>query len=640
MNILTQFCAGVILTLLIIFYVIQKKIGLSTEKAYWKLLIATAVSIFFDVISLLGIYYHTQLPDFVVDFLCKTYLVTILAIGASSLVYIKADAMLASKRGYTLKENHVLVTAFLGALLIYITPIEYYCDYDSKVMYTYGMSTIVTFVVVFFFLAYTVIVIYTSREVLNPRRMVAVLAWIAVLIITEAIQFFYRDVLLVGFASAMGALALYIKLENPDINLDRESGIFNQHAFVLYIAQLSHKRKNFALVSITFDRWLNRNISFDAMNIAKIDIVKFILRTPDVVAFKNGEDEFLIAFNTASEAADWVKMAQKRFTKGWGVQNSIKLHPEFLFIPETNIIKRPEDMLYLLRYAASYGNEVIDGNITIVDKDMVVMMYDEREQVSLVMNAMENDRVIVFYQPIYSTKEKSFMSAEALVRIRDEAGNIVPPARFVEIAEKNGLIIQLGDIVFRKVCEFLSKNPPEELGVKYIEVNLSIVQCGYEYLADDFIAIMEQYKINPEWINLEITESASTDAKNTLLRNMKKLMDYGVHFSLDDFGTGQSNLNYIVDMPVNIVKFDKSMTNAYFDNGKAKYVMDAAMHMIHGMDLKIVSEGIESKEQFDTMNELGINYIQGYYFSKPLPENEYLEFVKNNAELKQKEGKR
>ena len=206
---------------------------------------------------------------------------------------------------------------------------------------------------------------------------------------------------------------------------------------------------------------------------------------------------------------------------------------------------------------------------------------------------------------------------------------------FIEAAEKNGLIIKLGEMVFEKVCEFLERTAPEELGFDYIEVNLSVVQCAYENLAKDFIKIMDAHHINPSWINLEITESASIDAKNILLKNMKELMDYGVRFSLDDFGTGQSNLNYIVDMPVNIVKFDRNMINSYFNNGKAKYVMDAAMHMIHGMDLKIVSEGIESKHQFETMHELGISYIQGYYFSKPLPEDEFVKFIRNASDVKE-----
>lgn len=167
--------------------------------------------------------------------------------------------------------------------------------------------------------------------------------------------------------------------------------------------------------------------------------------------------------------------------------------------------------------------------------------------------------------------------------------------------------------------------------MNYIEVNLSVVQCNYVNLAEDLIKIMEKYKVDPSYINLEITETASLSAKRILLDNMKSLVKYGVHFALDDFGTGQSNLNYIVDMPVDIVKFDRMMTNSYFENGKAKYVMDAAMQMIHGMNLKIVSEGIETKQQYDAMEHLGINYIQGFYFSKPLPKDQFIAFLEGKT---------
>lgn len=141
---------------------------------------------------------------------------------------------------------------------------------------------------------------------------------------------------------------------------------------------------------------------------------------------------------------------------------------------------------------------------------------------------------------------------------------------------------------------------------------------------------MQKYGIAPERINLEITETVSVETKKVLLDNMNALIRYGVTFSLDDFGTGQSNLNCIVEMPVETVKFDRSMTMSYFENGKEKYVMDAAMRMIHGMKQQIVAEGIEKKEHFDIMNELGIRYVQGYYFSKPLPEAQFLAFLGQN----------
>jgi EAL domain-containing protein (putative c-di-GMP-specific phosphodiesterase class I) len=116
--------------------------------------------------------------------------------------------------------------------------------------------------------------------------------------------------------------------------------------------------------------------------------------------------------------------------------------------------------------------------------------------------------------------------------------------------------------------------------------------------------------------------------RKILLDNMKTLIDYGVSFSLDDFGNGESNLNYIVDFPVEIVKFDKDMTQAYFKNDKAKSVLRAATDMIHGLKLKVVAEGVETEEQLRTLERLGIDYIQGYYFSKPVDSKQYLEFIR------------
>jgi EAL domain-containing protein (putative c-di-GMP-specific phosphodiesterase class I) len=140
--------------------------------------------------------------------------------------------------------------------------------------------------------------------------------------------------------------------------------------------------------------------------------------------------------------------------------------------------------------------------------------------------------------------------------------------------------------------------------------------------------IMKRYNVSPSFINLEITESASIVMRKSLLDNMKALIDYGVSFSLDDFGNGESNLNYIVDLPVEIVKFDKDMTQAYFNNDKAKYVLQAATDMIQGLELKVVAEGVETAEQLRTLERLGIDYIQGYYFSKPVDSKLYIEFLK------------
>ena len=154
-----------------------------------------------------------------------------------------------------------------------------------------------------------------------------------------------------------------------------------------------------------------------------------------------------------------------------------------------------------------------------------------------------------------------------------------------------------------------------------------------ENLAEQLIAITNEYQINPAWINLEITETGVVSARNVLLNNMRKLIDEGFSFSLDDFGKGESNLMYVVEMPVSIVKLDYDISKAYFNTEKAKHVVKAVVGMAHELKLKMVAEGIENEDELRTMQEEGIDYIQGYYYSKPIPGDEFIRFVKQHNNL-------
>ena len=285
-------------------------------------------------------------------------------------------------------------------------------------------------------------------------------------------------------------------------------------------------------------------------------------------------------------------------------------------------------MLSVLKYFRSHCAEPSEDSVVTIDEDSVAKRREHDEMLGTLVRAIKEDRIEVFYQPIYSTKEKKFVSAEALARIRREDGSIIPPGLFIPIAEETGLISEVGEIMFDKTCRFIKEQNLNDYGIQYIEANLSVIQCDSEALANTYISIMQKHHIAPESINLEITESASINTRKTLLENMRRLIDYGVSFSLDDFGSGQSNLNYIVDMPVRIVKFDRDMTQSYFKGEKAKFVLRAAMNMIHDMHLKVVSEGVETKEQLTVLEELGIDYIQGYYFSKPLEAQAFIDFIK------------
>ena len=612
--------------LLLYFYKSQKRINLRTGKAFERTFAMSIVCICCDISSCIAIVNDDVLPALLVKFICKTYLVTLIGVAFFALVYICAD-IYKKRIDYHRALRLYSLPIFIGIVLVYALPIQYFHDSKRAVLYSYGPSASATYACAFAIIVMIVIRMRREKDKITPRRREAVLIWMGAWMLSALVQFFNPTILLVGYASYIGIMVLYLMLENPGNNLDRRTGLFNHSAFLRYGSQLYDTQSRFGLLSVTILPTSFRTAHTGAETAVGMEILAYLSGFENALLFKNTENQLLLLYKFPEKAAADAARLRERFAGRWGRNADVLVTPDLVYIPDSTIVDSVEKLLALVKYVRQNDTELAVKHYKEVGRELALEMHREEETKQLIANAMANDRVEVFYQPIYSTKEGQFTCAEALVRIRDEQGALVPPGIFIGVAEKSGMIAQLGEIVFDKVCRLICSNDMKAYGLHYIEVNLSVIQCSDERLAADYIRIMEQNRLNPGFINLEITETASIGAKQTLLKNMRELLDYGVRFSLDDFGTGQSNLNYIVEMPVDIVKFDKQMTNAYFDNLRAKYVMDATIQMIHGMELNIVSEGIETAEQFRAMEALGISYIQGFYFSKPLPEAEFLRFL-------------
>jgi EAL domain-containing protein (putative c-di-GMP-specific phosphodiesterase class I) len=626
MNIQAQLCGIILIIIMILFYVRYKSLRLNTQIIFQCLLVVVLFCVFFDMLSIWAIVNLLYIPGTIVEMICKTYLASLVLVGLAGLLYECSGV-------YERQKKFMWVTMIgTGAALLYIViiaclPIS--ISRHGRIVYTEGPSVLMTYLSTCSFLVTNFILTIRKRRQANPRRTQVVLMWLGIWFAAAIVQFLNNELLLVGYAGAVGILIIFLRQENPEYMTDRATGLFNQDALLLYARKLYNMDREFSVLSI----WFNLGISqADDGEREQAVMVEFARRLPNLPAtrvFKMADDEVWMVFDDLSQAKDTMERV-KVFIESGRKEIGVMAQVEYTYMPSSLLAGDYQEMVHILQYARWKGQDHSISNFRQVDRKFVVQMKQEKAMELMLDQAMKEDRIEVFYQPIYATREHRFVSAEALVRMRDTNGQLVAPASFIPVAERNGDIIQLGEIVFDKVCRFFTEEQLERYGLHYIEVNLSVVQCGYKQLADDYIRIMEKYRMHPDCINLEITESASMSAKKTLLGNMCRLREYGVHFSLDDFGTGQSNLNYIVEMPVDIVKFDREMSQAFFRDEKAQYVMNAAMQMIQGMQLKIVSEGIEDKQQYLEMEKLGIDYIQGYYFSKPLPEKEFLAFLHKN----------
>ena len=624
LNIEVQMCGLIIDILLIYFAFKHDRVGLYSERVFLISIFANTLCVALDISSIIAIANADRLPVIVVDAVSKLYLVMLVAVSYLALVYISSDIpSLKASRRYKYG-NFIFFAA--AAFLIMILPIDYY--HEGRATYSYGPATVATYIFAPFFILSTLGLTFCYSKILNKHRRKAVRAWMIVEIIAACIQFTSPQLLLVGFGSSIGLTILYAELENPEAYLDRLTGVFSTSTLWEYLKQLYANHTPFSVtVIVTPDEW---KLSAEAEKSILIEMTDYLRSFSNAKLFRCTGNCFMMVYdkNTLEtheiESTFNLDVIKQKFSKPW-FNGSEQIPAGFLYSPDSLVFESSEEFYEVYQHFKADSLDTDDTIILNIEAGSHIREF--QQTVRLIKDAIADDRVEVFYQPIYSVHEKKFVSAEALARLRDREGGIVMPGRFIPVAEEYGLIERIGEIVFEKSCLALKESHMRKYGIRYVEVNLSVSQCENEKLAEKFHSIMKELDLPPETINLEITETSTLNQRNVLLDNMRNLKELGCTFSLDDFGTGESNLNYIVDMPVDIVKFDRTMTQDYFTNERAKLVMSATIRMIKDLGMKIVAEGIETKEQLDCMIELGVDYIQGFYFSKPLPHDDFVSFI-------------
>ena len=254
---------------------------------------------------------------------------------------------------------------------------------------------------------------------------------------------------------------------------------------------------------------------------------------------------------------------------------------------------------------------------------------------SIIERALKYKSFKMFYQPIYSISEKRFVAAEAFLRLRDEVYGMISPAMFIPSAEISGAIHAIGDFVMEDVCRFISENDFKELGLNCIEVNMSTSQCIEMNLVEKIEKLLDKYKLDPSQLNLEITESAVDFDPDVVDSNITRLHDMGIRFSLDDYGTGYSNVKRVTTLPVDIVKLDRTFVEG-IDDPQMWIMVQGTIKMLKQMGKKVLVEGVEEENVVEKFTHLGADYIQGceylqgYYFCRPLPEKDFVEFLRKN----------
>ncbi len=263
--------------------------------------------------------------------------------------------------------------------------------------------------------------------------------------------------------------------------------------------------------------------------------------------------------------------------------------------------------------------------VAFYDVEMNKQQQWERKVENDMEKALINKEFQVYLQPKYSTKEEKLAGAEALVRWIHPSEGFIPPGRFIPIFEQNGFILQLDDYMLEEISRQQSVWLSQGMDLVPISVNVSRAHFTREDLAEHICGIVDKYNVPHQFIELELTESAFFDDKEVLLDTVKKLREFGFIVSMDDFGAGYSSLNSLKELSIDVLKIDADFFRGAESVERGMLIVSEVIDLAKKLDMKIVAEGIESKEQVEFLAEQECDLIQGYYFAKPMPINEFEE---------------
>ena len=231
--------------------------------------------------------------------------------------------------------------------------------------------------------------------------------------------------------------------------------------------------------------------------------------------------------------------------------------------------------------------------------------------------ALENNEFRLYYQPQVDIKNGNIIGAEALIRWFHKEKGIIYPDKFIPIAEETGLISKIGEWVLREACSQIKKWQNVNLGLLKVSVNLS----SQQFLKSDLTEIVKdtlfKTELKPECLELEITESMTMEV-NYSIKTLTELNDLGVKISIDDFGTGYSSLSYLKKFPIDYLKIDKSFVLDIMNDKSDANIVETIISMAHNLGLKVIAEGVEDKQQLRFLQLRNCDYVQGYFFSRPI----------------------
>ena len=626
MEIRTPIIAILVLIILIVVYLRRSMPQVLSSRVFFCFLIASFVNIICDIVEC-AVFEYLDNSFFVLRRTSQSFYVGTLLICAfliSLYVYAK------SNRGRAVQKLVVVfiaIPAVVGIISLFMGKI-YYTRSSNGDYYNYGPVVQFCYVIGFIYIVATLIIALIRIRFMRTDEARTIIIGLFMWAVLASFQFLVHGIQVSSVAVMLMALILFLSSENPREYYDKSiANVRNKDALDMVLTERFGYKKHFFIPSVIFTGKSTILTGEDRKTLGDLQG-----RIAKMAEENIEEPAYLSEWNALSfivEEPEKVEKLMSLVNNYKDTNANYKLTYSVLEIPRytDNIDQALQILSYVSGeyvYTQSSPNLVIDENI--VDK----MIYRNSIE-DIVRQAIKDKAFDVYYQPILCVKDGRFSSTEALVRLRRlEGANFISPEDFIPVAEKCGLIQEIDDIVFEKVCSFIARENLSSYGLKTVEVNISGNEVVDRSTYSRLMSKMEKYHIPPKFINFEVTETAYINNDDMFKENVQKLKELGSTFSMDDFGSGYSNLLELLKMDYALVKMDKEFIWKCLDSDRPENMrmLEYSINFLKDYGLHVLAEGIETIEQAQKLIDMGVEYLQGFYYSRPIPEKEYIEFLK------------
>lgn len=630
-----EIAAIIIIFAVSILFMVGHRVYTKTSRVFKAILLmgmATAIS---DELSVFGLSHTDIVSPIANSVLIVLYNVFMMSTVFLYVVYI----VLATGTDSVYKKRFYIfgsVPIVLELIFFITSPITHFMFYiDEAGVYHRGVGMPQCFVVVGIYVSFMAYLCFIRSDHISRVQLISTLMYLIAIVVAIILQIVFPELLLNAFAIAIGVMLVFTTMQGEFVDSDKMLDTLNSDAWSRMIARAADTNRPVTLLVVRLGGYerLNTQVGYAGCNKVLRQIAAFLVKLiPGHQVYHLNGLYFGCVLDEKENGIAYAESIEDRLSQNFkieGYPGNISIPFLITLVQCPGQVKDSQELDALTNMLCVEPDGYEEEKIHVVS-DEDIERFAHRKNIEMALErAVRTGGFTVHYQPIVKLDTMKVYSLEALVRLYDDEVGVIYPDEFIPLAEETGIIPMITECVLSRAVSLMSRCRLKEKGIMRMHVNLTASECKRGDRNGKLAAIVDMYDLDRYTICFEISESASPGETNPVGEGVCRLHDGGMGIVLDDFGTGYSNMTEIVALPIDLVKIDKTfLWTAMMDDG-AMTVLREFVDMIHKSGRKVLIAGVEDKHGLEVVKELEADYVQGFCFAKPMPQDELIEYINN-----------